>query len=109
MDPTPPTESAGASRAQPLTHDQRVTNFLRWFTTACTAVGTATVLWIAAQFMQTRDNQFRLGIIVDNLSARVARVEDDNDKDRVDYQKLLERQQMHHLAIQQIQSHLKLR
>ena len=109
MAPTPPNQSAGQSQAQPFAQDQRVTNGLRWFTTACTTVGTATILWVAGQFMQTRDNQLRLGIIVENLSIRLAKVEDDNDKERTDYQRILEKQQMHHLAIQHIQRELRLR
>ena len=109
MAPTPPNQSAGQSQAQPFAQDQRVTNGLRWFTTACTAVGTATILWVAGQFMQTRDNQLRLGIIVENLSVRVSRVENDKDKQDVSNQKMLEKLQMHHLAIQQIQGRLGLR
>lgn len=102
-------EGLTSTPAQPFAQDQRLTSALRWITTACTAVGTATILWVAGQFMQTRDNQLRLGIIVDNLSVRVSDVEKDNDNQNVSYQKLLEKQQMHHLAIQQIQSYLNLR
>jgi hypothetical protein len=109
MATTPPNQSAGQSQAQSFAQDQRVTNGLRWFNSVCAMISLAMISWVATQFMQTRDNQLRLGIIVENLSTRLAKVEDDNDKERTDYQRLLERQQMQHLAIQQIQSHLRLR
>jgi hypothetical protein len=109
MAPTPPNQSAGQSQAQPFAQDQRVTNGLRWFNSVCAMISLAMISWVATQFMQTRDNQLRLGIIVENVSARLAKVEDDNDKERADYQKLLETQQMHHLTLRQIQKELGLR
>jgi hypothetical protein len=54
-------------------------------------------------FKETRDNQLRLGIIVDNLSQVVSKIQNDEDKRDSNYQRVLERQQMHHLAIQELQ------
>jgi hypothetical protein len=54
-------------------------------------------------FKETRDNQLRLGIIVDNLSQVVSKIQSDEDKRDVNYQRVLEKQQMHHLAIQELQ------
>ena len=54
-------------------------------------------------FKETRDNQLKLGIIVDNLSQEVSKIQDDEDKRDSNYQRLFERQQMHHLAIQELQ------
>jgi hypothetical protein len=109
MAPTPPNQSAGQSQAQPFAQDQRVTNGLRWIAAVSGSLCVLILTTLASDFKQTRDNQLKLGIIVDNLSVRLARVENDKDKQDDSYRKVLERQQMQHLAIQQIQSHLRLR
>jgi hypothetical protein len=103
MTPTPPNQPAGQSQAQPPTQDGRLTNGLRW--TAAVS-GTLCVMILAGlygDFKETRDNQLRLGIIVDNLSQVVSKIQNDEDKRDSNYQRVLERQQMHHLAIQELQ------
>jgi len=103
MAPTPPNQSAGQSQAQPPIQDDRLTNGLRW--TAAIS-GTLCVMILGGlytDFKETRDNQLKLGIIVDNLSQVVSKIQNDEDKRDSNYQKLLERQQMHQLAIQELQ------
>jgi hypothetical protein len=109
MAPTPPNQSAGQSQAQPPPQDQLVTSGLRWIAAVSGSLCVVILSTLASDFKQTRDNQLKLGIIVDNLSNAVSKIENDNDKQDASYQRLLERQQMHNLAIQQIQGQLRLR
>jgi len=103
MAPTPPSQSAGQSQAQPPTQDERLTNFLRWTAAVSGTLCVAILGSLYTDFMETRDNQLKLGIIVDNLSREVSKIQNDAEKRDSNYQKLLERQQMHQLAIQELQ------
>jgi len=109
MAPTPPNQSAGQSQAQPLTQDQRVTNGLRWFNTVCAAISLAMITWVAQQFMQTRDNQLRLGIIVSGLEQKVTELGRDNDQQDAKIERYFERTQMHGIAITEMQRRMGLR
>jgi hypothetical protein len=103
MAPTPPNQPAGQSQAQPQPQDLRLTNALRWIAAVS---GTLCVMILGGlwnDFKETRDNQLKIGIIVDNLSNAVSKIESDNDKQDANYQRLLERTQLHHLAIQELQ------
>jgi hypothetical protein len=101
MAPTPPNQPAGQSQAQP--QDPWLTNALRWIAAVSGSLCVMILTGLWSEFKETRDNQLKIGIIVDNLSNVVSKIESDNDKQDASYQKLLERTQLHHLAIQELQ------
>jgi hypothetical protein len=65
--------------------------------------------WMATQFMQTRDNQVRLGIIVSSLEQKIADITKDNDQQDVKIERYFERTQMHGIAISEMQRRMGLR
>ncbi len=103
MAPMAPNQPAGQSQAQPPTQDPWLTNALRWIAAVSGSLCVMILAGLWNEFKETRDNQLKIGIIVDNLSNAVSKIENDNDKQDANYQRLLERQQMHQLAIQELQ------